>query len=184
MPDTWQAEDVVRIRSHGLADNLFSEVDRAQVACKAGLSADRLRVKLEPPHVTRIPDRPRSVRNSGRRVERLRLGYRSGAIYSAGAVSLSANIETRSVRGLQQLGHCAIAQRDGATDSGQRSASTTRDSEPEIYRPSGCTGVFDDRRRRTCTTRGVIRAQRTSGLWLDDLRGRPGRPLRLHTEAR
>ena len=55
MPESWQAEDVVRIRSHGLADNLFSEVTRAQVACQAGLSADRLRVKLEPPHLTTIP---------------------------------------------------------------------------------------------------------------------------------
>ena len=55
-PDTWRAEDVVRIRSHGLADNVFSEVDRAQVVCKAGLSADRLRVKLEPPHVTTVPE--------------------------------------------------------------------------------------------------------------------------------
>jgi penicillin amidase len=55
MPDSWQAEDVVRIRSHGLADNLFSEVTRAQVACQAGLSADRLRVKLEPPHLTTVP---------------------------------------------------------------------------------------------------------------------------------
>ena len=55
LPDTWAAEDVVRIRSHGLADNLFSEVTRAQVACKAGLSADRLRIKLEPPHVVTIP---------------------------------------------------------------------------------------------------------------------------------
>jgi penicillin amidase len=56
LPDTWQAEDVVRIRSHGLSENLFSEVDRAQVTCKAGLSADRLRVRLEPPHAAAIPE--------------------------------------------------------------------------------------------------------------------------------
>jgi len=55
LPDTWQAEDVVRIRSHGLVGNVYSEVERAQVACKAGLPADRLRAKLEPPHDTTIP---------------------------------------------------------------------------------------------------------------------------------
>ena len=55
MPDTWKADDVVRIRSHGLVGNLESEVERAQVACKAGLPADRLRAKLEPPHQTSIP---------------------------------------------------------------------------------------------------------------------------------
>jgi len=32
-PDTWEAADVVRIRSHGLVDNLRSEVARARVAC-------------------------------------------------------------------------------------------------------------------------------------------------------
>jgi penicillin amidase len=55
MPDTWRAEDVVRIRSHGLVGNVSSEVKRAQVACKAGLDADRLRSKLEPPHEPKIP---------------------------------------------------------------------------------------------------------------------------------
>jgi penicillin amidase len=54
-PDTWSADDVVRIRSHGLIGNLGSEVERAQVACLAGLEADGLRSKLEPAHVTRIP---------------------------------------------------------------------------------------------------------------------------------
>jgi penicillin amidase len=47
-PDLWRAEDVVRIRSHGLARNAPSEAARAQVACAAGLDADRLRQKLEP----------------------------------------------------------------------------------------------------------------------------------------
>jgi penicillin amidase len=48
-PDDWTADDVVRVRSHGLTRNLVSEVARAQVACAAGLAADRLRQKLEPP---------------------------------------------------------------------------------------------------------------------------------------
>ena len=55
-PDLWSADDVVRIRSHGLTRNVASEVRRAQVACAAGLDADRLRVKLEPPWTTRVPD--------------------------------------------------------------------------------------------------------------------------------
>ncbi|WP_298368597.1 penicillin acylase family protein [uncultured Bradyrhizobium sp.] len=56
MPDLWSAEDVVRVRSHGLTRNVASEVKRALVACAAGLDADRFRVKLEPTWTTKIPD--------------------------------------------------------------------------------------------------------------------------------
>jgi len=54
-PEIWGVEDVLRIRSHALVSNVTSEVARAQVACAAGLSADRLRRKLEPAHTTSIP---------------------------------------------------------------------------------------------------------------------------------
>ncbi|HEY5072206.1 MAG TPA: penicillin acylase family protein [Caulobacteraceae bacterium] len=54
-PDFWRPEDVVRIRSHALVGNLTSEVARAQVACAAGLPADALRRKLEPPHTPIVP---------------------------------------------------------------------------------------------------------------------------------
>lgn len=54
-PDVWRAQDVVRIRSHALVSNVASEVARAQVVCAGGLVADRLRRKLEPPHVTVVP---------------------------------------------------------------------------------------------------------------------------------
>ena len=47
-PDLWKAEDIVRIRSHALTRNVTSEVQRARVACAAGVAADRLRSKLEP----------------------------------------------------------------------------------------------------------------------------------------
>ena len=40
----------------GLTRNVASEVRRAQVACAAGLDTDRLRVKLQPPWTTKIPD--------------------------------------------------------------------------------------------------------------------------------
>lgn len=56
MPDPWTADDVVRIRSHGLTRNVASEVKRSLVACAAGLDADRFRVKLEPAWTTKIPD--------------------------------------------------------------------------------------------------------------------------------
>ena len=54
-PEMWGTEDVLRIRSHALVSNVASEVARAQVACAAGLPADRLRRKLEPPHTTAVP---------------------------------------------------------------------------------------------------------------------------------
>ena len=43
VPELWAAEDVVRIRSHGLVSNVTSEVARSRVACAAGLAADALR---------------------------------------------------------------------------------------------------------------------------------------------
>jgi penicillin amidase len=55
-PELWTPEDVVRIRSHALVGNVTAEVARARVACAAGLAADSLRKRLEPPHETRIPD--------------------------------------------------------------------------------------------------------------------------------
>ncbi len=54
-PDFWRPDDVVRIRSHALVANLTSEVARAQVVCAAGVAADGLRRKLEPPHTLRVP---------------------------------------------------------------------------------------------------------------------------------
>ena len=55
-PELWNAEDVVRIRSHALVSNLTSEVARAQVTCAAGLGADALRRRLEPAHRPVVPE--------------------------------------------------------------------------------------------------------------------------------
>jgi len=54
-PAKWAAEDVVRIRSHGLHRNLQSEVDRANTACKSSLNADLIRMPLQPPWETKVP---------------------------------------------------------------------------------------------------------------------------------
>jgi penicillin amidase len=48
-PDRWQAEDVVRIRSHALTRNALSEVLRAKLASVYGDKTDLLRKNLEPP---------------------------------------------------------------------------------------------------------------------------------------
>jgi penicillin G amidase len=55
-PARWAAEDVVRIRSHGLAGNLHEEVARANVVCVADLKSDEVRSQLEPAWETRIPE--------------------------------------------------------------------------------------------------------------------------------
>jgi penicillin amidase len=55
-PAKWSPEDVVRIRSHGLTRNLRSEVARANVACRADLKSDGIRVGLQPSWETRIPE--------------------------------------------------------------------------------------------------------------------------------
>ena len=48
-PARWAAEDVVRIRTHGLFGNLPQEVARAQTFCLGGRAADTFRKRLEPP---------------------------------------------------------------------------------------------------------------------------------------
>ncbi|MFF5249664.1 penicillin acylase family protein [Streptosporangium sp. NPDC000095] len=55
-PARWSPEDVVRIRSHSLAINLTSEVDRARAVCAGGIAVDPLMRKLEPEWKTVVPD--------------------------------------------------------------------------------------------------------------------------------
>jgi penicillin amidase len=54
-PAKWQPEDVVRIRSHALTMNVTSAVERANIACKADLNADKIRLGLQPVWQTKIP---------------------------------------------------------------------------------------------------------------------------------
>ncbi len=54
-PEKWQAEDVVRIRSHALTRNLYSEVARAHSACQGDLKIDEVRVSLSPAWQTKLP---------------------------------------------------------------------------------------------------------------------------------
>jgi penicillin amidase len=55
-PARWAAEDVVRIRSHGLTGNLDDEVARAKMACMADLKSEEVRARLEPAWQTRVPE--------------------------------------------------------------------------------------------------------------------------------
>lgn len=54
-PARWAAQDVVRIRAHGLSQNLTSEVARAKIACVGGIEADRFRTTLQPAHQPAVP---------------------------------------------------------------------------------------------------------------------------------
>lgn len=47
-PERWQPQDVVRIRTHGIALNAVSEFQRAQTICHHGVDAEALRVRLQP----------------------------------------------------------------------------------------------------------------------------------------
>ena len=49
LPSFWSPEDVARIRSHGLFQNLASEVERARVLREFGPEVEALRKPLEPP---------------------------------------------------------------------------------------------------------------------------------------
>jgi penicillin amidase len=55
-PARWAAEDVVRIRSHGLWRNVDTEVVRARLLCRFGAAEDALRKRLEPPWQPILPD--------------------------------------------------------------------------------------------------------------------------------
>ncbi len=55
VPARWSAEDVVRIRGHGLTRNLNSEVARAKVMCASDLQSDSVRTGLQPPWQIETP---------------------------------------------------------------------------------------------------------------------------------
>ncbi|WP_231908200.1 penicillin acylase family protein [Cupriavidus sp. USMAHM13] len=58
-PARWRAEDIVRIRHHGLTTNFTGELDRAQLYChaRAGAArADWLRRELDPQVEPRVPE--------------------------------------------------------------------------------------------------------------------------------
>lgn len=55
-PETWSADEVVRIRSNALVSNLTEEVARARALCRGDLKLEPLRRTLDPPHVLKIPD--------------------------------------------------------------------------------------------------------------------------------
>lgn len=57
-PSRWRAEDIVRIRHHGLTLNFTGEIDRAQLYCQGGpqgVRADWLRRELDPPITPTVP---------------------------------------------------------------------------------------------------------------------------------
>jgi penicillin amidase len=55
MPETWSADEVVRIRSHALVSNLTSEVVRAQSICAGALKQETLRHQVQPAHRIQVP---------------------------------------------------------------------------------------------------------------------------------
>ncbi|MEV6149221.1 penicillin acylase family protein [Nonomuraea sp. NPDC052129] len=54
-PALWRPEDVVRIRSHGISKNVFSEVLRSLIVCAGGIEAAGALWQLEPEHTTSLP---------------------------------------------------------------------------------------------------------------------------------
>jgi penicillin amidase len=55
-PAKWQAEDILRIRSHAIVHNGLSEALRARVMAKAGLETDLARRSIDPPHEVCVPE--------------------------------------------------------------------------------------------------------------------------------
>jgi penicillin amidase len=55
-PEAWAPEDILRIRSHALVNNVTSEVARARTVCAGGVAADALRRRLQPAHKLVVPE--------------------------------------------------------------------------------------------------------------------------------
>jgi penicillin amidase len=55
-PELWDADDVVRIRSHGISNNAESETLRVRAVAAGGLNADRIRRKLDPDRPLTVPE--------------------------------------------------------------------------------------------------------------------------------
>jgi len=55
-PAHWDAADIVRIRSHGISQNVGNEVTRARIACLADLDTAEVWKPLEPEWTTEIPE--------------------------------------------------------------------------------------------------------------------------------
>lgn len=54
-PERWAAEDIVRVRTHGLTGNLNGEVARSKVVCAADVNTDQIRSRLQPDWQTQVP---------------------------------------------------------------------------------------------------------------------------------
>ncbi len=83
---------------------------------------------------------------------------------------------------LQQLGRRRLADRDRAADPGQRPAPRPRRAVPALHRASERARPVGDRSGRAGAAGHLHRTQRQDRLRPDDLRDRPGRPLRLRPE--
>jgi penicillin G amidase len=55
-PAFWNADDVVRIRNHGVALGVALQVTRAQAVCKGGLAAAEFLPKISPPWSLAVPE--------------------------------------------------------------------------------------------------------------------------------
>ena len=55
-PARWSAADTVRIRGHGISQNVGREVQRSRIVCLAGLEVASIWRRLEPEWTAKIPD--------------------------------------------------------------------------------------------------------------------------------
>jgi penicillin amidase len=138
-PAKWNADDIVRIRSHGLTRNLTSEVARARVACKSSLDADALRFGLQPQWKAQMPagldpclpdDVLKVHARHARRARDEGVDEKRGCIDD---IDRRRRQSRGSHRRQQQLGDRTIEVGNGARDHGERSASRVRGAESSVH---------------------------------------------------
>ena len=151
-PSAWSAEDVVRIRHHGLTLNFTSEVDRALALCggEAGARTDWLRRELDPPITPKLADGldacalpaaelKKSLRpgHGGTPVQqgqhpagrRCRCRARHHTAGGPGRCRHSGQLRQ------QQLGDCPAPDQHWPSDPGQRPAPRARRAQPALHGP-------------------------------------------------
>ena len=175
-PERWAAEDVVRIRSHGLVSNLSTRWTGRSCCGSSAARPRRCASGSSPAGATRSPRGSTSTPSP--RTCSTSTSWRSRPSSSPSAGGCRVAPRARAA-GLEQLDDRAPPHGDRPPDPGQRPASGPGRAVAALPRAPRRPGPQRDRRRRAGPARHLHRPQRAHRLRADDLRDRPGGPLRL-----
>ena len=188
-PAKWTAEDVIRIRSHGLTRNLSSEVARANTLCRAkDVDADQVRFGLTNDWKAQVPEGLDPCLPD-RHPEGVRARYPGRADHPSAAKAANASITVEPVQLAALEDEAPEGSNSWVVDRAKSATGRpimANDPHRAYSAPSlrylvhlSAPGPGCDRGRRAGTSRHLARPQRRHRLRPHHLQHRPGRPLRL-----